>query len=115
MGVFDSLNQTSHKAVDIGEKYIQKSHEYYKLKIFQQLTATLGIFCKIALIGSLAILGLILLIVAGTMALGNFMGSMIQACLIVALVIFLVSALIFSLRSRIDTLIIKKIAKQYFD
>lgn len=115
MGVFDSLNQTSHKAVDIGEQYIQKSQEYYKLKVFQQLTTTIGMFCKIAIIGSLAILGLILLIVAGTLALGNVMGSMVHACLIIALAIFVVSALIFIVRSRIDTLIIKKIAKQYFD
>ncbi|GAB5472247.1 MAG: hypothetical protein Mars2KO_03460 [Maribacter sp.] len=115
MGVFDSLNQTSHKAVEIGEQYIQKSQEYYKLKVFQQLTTIIGMFCKIAIVGSLALIGLTLVLVAGILALGNFLGNMVHACLIVAAVIFLVSTLVYKLRTKIDTLIIKKTAKQYFD
>ncbi len=59
MGVIDSLNETSDKAVDIGETYYRKTREYYKLKIFQQLTQTMGLFCKMILIGSFVFIGFV--------------------------------------------------------
>ncbi len=52
MNVFESLNETSNKAVDIGEKYVEASHQYLKLKIFQQLTGAMSLFGKMLLIGS---------------------------------------------------------------
>ncbi|CAN0590876.1 unnamed protein product, partial [Ectocarpus sp. 12 AP-2014] len=51
MGVIDSLNETSNKAIDVGEVYYKKTQEYYRLKVFQQLTMTTGMLLKTAVFG----------------------------------------------------------------
>ena len=115
MSVFESLNDTSNKAVDVGEQYYRKTQEYYKLKVFQQLTMTIGMLCKAAAIGSLLLLGVIVLAVAGILALGAVLGNMVYACLIIAAVLFLLGGIVYKFRSKIDGLIIRKMSKQFFD
>jgi len=115
MSIFESLNQTSDKAIDVGEAYYKKTQEYYKLKVFQQLAVTMGMFCKIVLIGSFLFLGLILTAVALTLALGEWIGNMVFACLIIAIVLYLIGAIIYKLRRKIDAVIVQKISKQFFD
>ncbi|WP_282163202.1 hypothetical protein [Ulvibacterium marinum] len=115
MGIFESLNQTSDKALDVGEQYFKKTQEYYKLKVFQQLVTTTGMFCKIVLIGSFLFLGLILTAVAGTLALGEFIGNIVFACLISASLLLLAGAILYTFRTKIDSVIVQKMAKQFFD
>lgn len=115
MNILESLNRTSDHAVDLGEVYYRKTHEYYKLKIFQQLSTTTGMFLKIALIGIFLFLGLTLTVVAGTLALGQFLGSTAIACLLISAILFLTGLVIFRLRSKIDALVVRKMSKQFFD
>ncbi|WP_298486935.1 hypothetical protein [uncultured Maribacter sp.] len=115
MGVFNSLNQTSKKAIDYSEEYVQKTQEYYTLKVFQQLAITTSLFCKIAIIGSLAFLSITLLVVAGTLALGSLIGNMVYACLIIALSLLIICAIIYRFREKINRLVITKLTKQFFD
>ena len=115
MSIFESLNQTSDKALDVGKQYYEKTQEYYKLKVFQQLATTTGMFCKIVLIGSFLFLGLIFTAVAGTLALGEFIGNMVFACLISAFILFLTGATLYTFRTKIDSVIVQKISKQFFD
>ena len=112
--MLESLNQTSNKAINLGEEYINKTQEYYELKVFQQLTATTSMFCKAAILGSLGFLVIILLIVAGTLALNNIVGNMIYACLISAGILCVSGAIIYAFRSRIENLIIRTMSKQFF-
>ena len=51
MSVFESLNNTTDKATDIGERYIKASHQYLRLKIFQQLTSSVSLMAKVLIIG----------------------------------------------------------------
>lgn len=115
MSVLESLDQTSTKAVNLGEEYVKKTQEYYELKIFQQLTATTSMFCKAAILGSLSFLILNLLIVAGTMALGHLIGSMVYACLINAGILCAIGVIVYVLRSRIEAMIIRTMSKQFFN
>ncbi|WP_297707466.1 hypothetical protein [uncultured Eudoraea sp.] len=115
MSVLESLDQTSNKAMNLGEEYLTKTQEYYELKVFQQLTATTAMFCKAAIVGSLSFLVIILLIVAGTLALGNLIGNMVYACLISAGILCAVGAIVYAFRSRIENLIIRSMSKQFFD
>ena len=85
MGIIDSLNDTSNKAVDVGETYYKKTQEYYRLKVFQQLTMTTGMLLKIAVIGGLAFLALIFLTVAGILFLGNKLEDVVPAVGLVSL------------------------------
>jgi hypothetical protein len=115
MSVLESLDQTSNKAVNLGEEYLTKTQEYYELKVFQQLTATTSMFCKAAMVGSLGFLVIILLIVAGTLALGDLIGNMVYACLISAGILCVVGAIVYAFRSRIENLIIRGMSKQFFN
>jgi hypothetical protein len=101
--------------MNLGEEYISKTQDYYELKIFQQLTATTSMFCKAAILGSLGFLVIILLIVAGTLALNDLVGNMIYACLISAGILCLLGGIIYALRSRIESLIVRSMSKQYFN
>lgn len=115
MGVFESLNNTSNKAVDFSEQFYRKTQEYYKLKVFHQLASTTGMFCKLAILGSLAFLGILFLTVGGTLYLGNVLGSMVYSCLIVAGIFFLLVLILFQLRRKIDNAIIKKLSRKFFN
>lgn len=115
MGIIDSLNETSNKAIDVGEIYYKKTQEYYRLKVFQQLTMTTGMLLKIAVIGGLGFLALIFLTVAGIIYLGNILESMVTSCLIAGalFLFFLIVAYIF--RRNIDNVLIKKLSDKFFD
>ena len=114
MSIFESLNETSNKAVDVGEQYFKKTQEYYKLKVFQVLSITMGMFFKAAVLGVLLMIGFILLIVASILSLAEYVGSNVLACIIVAAVLFFIVFVLFLLRSKFDTLILRKLSKKYF-
>ncbi len=115
MSIIQSLNETSEKAVDTGEVYLKKTQEYYKLKVFQQLTLTVSMLCKIAIIGVLLFLGFIFFIVSGTIALAEVIDNTSLACIIVGGFLFILSILVYFLRGKIDTAVIKTTAKTFFD
>lgn len=115
MGVFDSLNNTSNKAVDVGEELYQKTQEYYKLKVFHQLASTTGMFCKMAIIGSLAFLGLLFLTVAGIIYLGELLGGLVYSCLIMAALFFIIVAVLYKLRKNIDNAVVQKLSRKFFN
>ena len=115
MSVLKSLNQTSEKAVDIGEQYYKKTQEYYKLKVFQQLTLTISMFCKIALMGSLFLMALIFFAIGGTIALADILNNTILACVLIGLILVLLALIVYLLRAKIESFIIKKTAKNFFD
>ena len=115
MSVLKSLNQTSEKAVDIGEQYYKKTQEYYKLKVFQQLTLTVSMFCKITIIGGLLFMSLIFFAVSGTIALAEVLNNTILACIIIGLSLVLLAGVAYLIRAKIETFIIKKTGKNFFD
>ncbi|MHA7056963.1 hypothetical protein ACWGOQ_0007065 [Aquimarina sp. M1] len=115
MGVFDALNQTSNKAIDSGEEYFQTTKDYYKLKVFQQLTKSFSTLAKVVIIGSLFFLGLIFITVAGAIWLGKLVGSIILSCLLIAGILFICALVGYLLRKKIDKYVIRKTSKEFFD
>lgn len=115
MSLIDSLGDHADKAVDLGEEYILKTQEYYELKVFKQLSSTTNIFTKIAVFGSLISLGLLLLLVAATIALGDALGNIVYACLINAACLFILAFILYLMRAKIETLIVKTMSKQFFN
>ena len=114
MGIIDSLNETSNKAIDVGEVYYKKTQEYYRLKVFQQLTMTTGMLLKIAVIGGLGFLALIFLTVAGIIYLGNILDSMVSACLIAGTLFIVLLILAYIFRRNIDNMLVKKLSVKFF-
>tara|TARA_R110002074_G_scaffold197610_14_gene365006 strand:- start:7319 stop:7666 length:348 start_codon:yes stop_codon:yes gene_type:complete len=114
MGIIDSLNETSNKAIDVGEVYYKKTQEYYRLKVFQQLTMTTGMLLKIAVIGGLGFLALIFLTVAGIIYLGNILESIVSACLIAGALFIILLILAYIFRRNIDNMLVKKLSVKFF-
>jgi hypothetical protein len=115
MGVIDSLNETSNKAIDVGEVYYKKTQEYYRLKVFQQLTMTTGMLLKMVVIGGLGFLALIFLTVAGIIYLGNVLNSMVSACLIAGALFIVLLILAYVFRRNIDNMVVKKLSVKFFN
>ncbi|WP_324024836.1 phage holin family protein [Maribacter sp. BPC-D8] len=115
MGVIDSLNETSNKAIDVGEVYYKKTQEYYRLKVFQQLTMTTGMLLKMAVIGGLAFLALIFITVAGVVFLANVLESMVGACLIAGALFVVLLILAYVFRGKIDNMLVKKLSVKFFN
>lgn len=113
--IFESINNTSDKAVDIGEKYLKDTQEYYKLKIFQQLTVSISMVAKALLIGGLLFIGLIFLAVAAAIAIGHWIGNDALGYLIIAVVFILIGLIVYSNRRFINHEIIKKMSPKFFN
>ena len=115
MGIIDSLNDTSNKAIDVGEVYYKKTQEYYKLKVFQQLTLNIGMLLKIVVIGGLGFLAFIFLTVAGIIYLGNILESMVIAFLIAGAVFVIFVIIAYIMRKSIDNILVRKLSIKFFD
>ncbi len=114
MNVFESINNTSRKASDIGEDYVDKSFQYFKLKFFQQLSYTMSMLGKALIIGAVLFIGLIFLAVAGAIALGEYLGDVALGFLIVGFGIMILGLIIYTMRQLIDAKIINKIQSKLF-
>lgn len=115
MSVIDSLNTSSNNAVDAGEKYLKSSHDYYRLKIFQQLSISISMVFKAVAIGGLAIIGLAFMAIALAFYIGSLLDNFALGFVIVGLVFIAISTIIFFLRSHINNGVVKKMSKKFFD
>lgn len=114
MNIFESINNTSNKASDIGERYVDKSFKYFKLKIFQQLTYTISMAGKALIIGAVLFIGLILLAVAGAIAIGDVLGNAALGYLIVGALFFIIAFIIYKVRYLVDAKVISKIQIKFY-
>ncbi|MEZ4803409.1 MAG: phage holin family protein [Gelidibacter sp.] len=113
--IFESINNTSDKAVDIGEKYINDTQEYYRLKIFQQLTVSISLVAKVLVIGGLLFIGLIFLAVAAALAIGDWLDNVALGYVIVSGAFLVICAIVYYSRSFINHKVITKLSPKFFD
>lgn len=114
MNVFDALNDTTDKATNIGERYIKASHQYLKLKIFQQLTLTMSLLAKVLIIGGMMFVGLVFSSVALAMEIGDALNSLALGYLVVGSIYVALAILLYFVRTKINNLIIKKTGQNFF-
>ncbi|EGV44411.2 hypothetical protein BZARG_735 [Bizionia argentinensis JUB59] len=114
MNVFESIGEKTDRAGDIGEKYIKSSHQYFKLKLFQQLTFTVSMIAKLWAVGTFVVLGVIFGSVAGAISLGELLEDLALGYLAVAGIFFVIGLLIYATRNSINKYIIRKIGSKFF-
>ncbi|UKM65313.1 hypothetical protein GSB9_01876 [Flavobacteriaceae bacterium GSB9] len=114
MSLIDSINETNAYASKVSEKYVKTSYKYYKLKIFEQFTISMGMVVKVILIGGLALIGMSFIAVALAFSIGNALGNLSLGFVSVGLLFFILSLIIFFLRVHINNFIIKKLSKKFF-
>lgn len=115
MSLFDSISEVSDKAVDSGKNYIEISKSYYKLKVFKIVTKASTKILKILIVGGLCFMSFLFLLVSGTIWLGNELQNFALAFLIVAGVLLILSIVLYLIRNSIDSFVIKKTAKDFFE
>lgn len=115
MSVFEHINQTSSQAIDKGEEYLKKSHEYYRLKIFQQLTSSVSLLVKAVVVGGFILVGLLFMAISAALAIGNALNSVALGYLIVGAIFVLFSAIVYTFRKHINNKVITSLSKTFFD
>lgn len=115
MSVFDDINHTTDKASHIGERYIKASHQYFRLKVFQQLTLSLSLATKVIAFGSFMFAGLLFLSIAAGIEIGKAVSSYSLGFLIVGIAYFIISILIYLMRAKFNSYIIKKLGPKFFN
>ena len=115
MSILEDINNTTDKASEIGERYIKTSHQYFKLKIFQQLTLTFSMLTKALIIGGLALIGIVFMSVALAIKLGKVLDSTTLGYLAVGFIFVVMAIIIYGFRAKINALIIKTLSLKFFD
>lgn len=115
MNIFESVNETTGKMSDAGETYVKKTQEYYKLKVFQQLTVSISLVAKGLIIGGLLFIGLFFLALAAAVAIGEWLNNIALGYVIVAGLFLIITAIIYYKRHFINNKIIKALATKFFD
>ncbi|HLV14910.1 MAG TPA: hypothetical protein VKY41_07000 [Xanthomarina sp.] len=115
MNIFETINHKSGKMADAGETYVKKSQEYFKLKIFQQISVSISLVAKVLVIGGLMFIGLFFLAFALALAIGQWLDNLALGYLIVALLFLLATTLVYYKRAFINNKIIKSLSSKFFD
>lgn len=115
MSIVESIGETNKKAADLGEKYLDTSYEYYKLKIFQQLTITVSMVFKAILIGSFLAVGLTFTALAVAISIGKALGNYAQGFILVGLVFIFLSFIAFLFKKRINNFVVDLLSEKFFN
>jgi len=115
MSLGESLGQTNKKATEIGEKYLKTSYEYYKLKIFQQLTETIGMVFKAILIGGFLVIGLGFMALALALFIGEILDSNTQGFVIMGLIFLCLSFIAILFKKRVNDFVVTILSEKFFN
>ena len=115
MSVFEDVNHTASKVSHIGECYIRASHQYFRLKIFQQLTLSLSLVAKVLAVGSFLFAALVFLSIAAALEIGNSLNSYSLGFLLVGLIYVILCIMVYMLRSKFNSYILKKVGPKFFN
>ena len=114
MSVFEDINRTTDKASNIGERYVKASHQYLRLKIFQQLTLSLSMAAKVLVIGAFIFGGFVFISIAAAIELSHAVESYALGFLLVGGIYMLLAILVYLLRFKFNAFIIKKTGRKFF-
>lgn len=115
MGIIDSINKTTDKITDSGGAYLKKSEEYYKLKIFQQLTISISVVAKVLIIGGLLFSALFFIAFAVALAIGEWLNNLALGYLIIGSFFILLVLIVYLKRNIINQKIIQALSEKFFD
>lgn len=115
MGIIDSINKTTGKITDSGEVYLKKSQEYYKLKIFQQITISISVVAKVLIIGGLLFSALFFLAFSAALAIGEWLDNLALGYLIIGSFFIVLVLLAYLKRNIINQKIIQALSEKFFN
>lgn len=115
MNILESIKDTSGKMADVGETYVKKTEEYYKLKVFQQITVSISFVTRGLIIGGVLFLALFFLTFSLAFAIGQWLDNLALGYLIVAVFFFIVTIILYYNRHVINKMIIQTLSSKFFE
>ena len=115
MNILESIKETSGKMADAGETYVKKTEEYYKLKVFQQITVSISFVTKGLIIGGVLFLALFFLAFSLAFAIGKWLDSLALGYLIIAALFLIITVILYYNRCVINKKIIQALSSKFFD
>ncbi len=112
---FDELKQDLMEANADIKSYLEYSEEYLKLKAFKLVMVVLTSFTRAFLVGAVAMVALLFLSTAASLALGAAMQNTIYGFLLVGLFYAIVAVVLLVFRARLDRPILRKFSKHFFE
>jgi hypothetical protein len=103
------------KVVGSVQSYMESSTDYIRLHVFKTLMRLLTSLAKSASVGVLIVLGLVFLSIAGSLALGDWLGSYPQAFTLTGVFYLLAGAVAYRFRSRIDRWVLQSFSDLYWN
>lgn len=112
---FDELKQDLMEVNADIRSYLEYSEEYLKLKVFKLLMVTLTSFTRVLIVGAVAMLALLFLSTAASLALGAAMQNTLYGFLLVGLFYAIMAVMLLVFRERLDRPVLKKFSKHFFE
>lgn len=95
--------------------YLEKSEEYFKLKVFKIFMRTIASFAQTLFVGTIMLMALMLLSLAASFGIGNALDSTFQGFLIVGLCYVIVGILCYIFRDKLNAPLLRRFSGYYFD
>ncbi|MDF4204263.1 phage holin family protein [Maribacter sp. SA7] len=97
------------------ESYLERSDEYYRLKIFKVLSKNATGILKLLLIGLSSLFAILFLSFAACLWLSELMNSYFIGFIIVAGFYIVLAIMLYIFREQLNKPVLKKLSKYYFD
>ena len=97
------------------QQYATKEYEYAQLKFFYQASSVSTSIAKFALIGICAVIAMGFLSLAAALGIGAMLGNWVLGFLIMGGIFLLITLIVYSMRKRIEHIIVKKMSATYFE
>lgn len=114
MSVTSSISDTNEKALEVGERYLDSTVKYYKLKLFKNLSISVSMAFKGMVIGGFALSGILMLSIALAILIGEATGSYAMGFAIIATAFIALAIISFLLKEKITKMVLKKMSKKFF-
>lgn len=111
---FEDLKEQIADAEHSAKSYVKNSIDFYRLQSFKSMMQGITMAAKVFLVGSMVGLALLFLSISGAFWLGTMLDSTAEGFLIVGAFYVLVGTILFVLRKRLETPLLKKFSKYYF-
>lgn len=115
MEFFENITEASDKLGDAGKTYLEKSQEYYKLKVFQQVTESISLIAKMVIFGGLLFSALIFLALALAIYLGDRLENPSLGYAITAGLVVILAGIFYGNRHRINDLVVRRLSTNFFE
>jgi len=112
--MFESLDHTTDQAIEKSENLLRKTEDYYELKFFQYISTSLSLIVNLSIIGSLALIAMVLLSIALSTIIGSALGSWVHGLLITAAIFIVLVVLSYLFRKQVEHTIIRKLSQTFF-